>query len=89
MNDAPCTLDWAGPKRANVGMSYSCEVGRIDQEDLTRMLDIAQEAEHEEKPPQIMYINSFIQNHVKGTFTNEFERRRGTFGIFKLLGFVR
>lgn len=86
MNDAPCTLYWAGPKRANVGMSYICEVTRIDQRTLDRRLEDAKE--HEEPPPQIMYINSFIQNFVKGSFTDSFERRRGTFGIFKFVKWV-
>ena len=37
MNDAPCSLYWAGPKKANVGMGYICQIAKVDSDVLDRL----------------------------------------------------
>ena len=83
MNDAPCTLYWAGPKKANIGMGFICEIAPVDSDTLARLEEEDEIREQEESIPDILYVNSYVLNHDERSIAADIGRKKGTFGIFR------
>jgi len=87
MNDYGCLVDWAGPKKANVGMGFVCKTAQESPDMIEERNKIIEReiAEFEEEDmPDLMYINSFIlKREGRGNLmTNELSKQEGTYGLF-------